>query len=222
MAERIDIGRVATLIRGDATKPIDVAGPFDLVFTDPPWSYGKAQPPRNGRVDRHYATMSTRSIVEVLDSLYDRCTASGYLVVWCTMPFVVDFGRESKAMRWRPLAGGMWWKDDARRGIGYHGLGDCEPYLVFGKGRPRPAWLATNVVDDVGYRHARMAHSQKPPAIQSQLIERFCPRRGRVIDPFMGLGSAGVAAMQTGRRFVGVEISRSRFEQAASAIQGAL
>ena len=46
---------------------------------------------------------------------------------------------------------------------------------------------------------------------------------GLVLDPFMGSGTTGVACLQTGRRFIGVEIdpgyfdiARRRIEQAAA------
>lgn len=44
-----------------------------------------------------------------------------------------------------------------------------------------------------------------------QLIERYCPPGGLVVDPMMGVGSFGVAARQAGRRFVGIELDPERF-----------
>jgi DNA modification methylase len=40
-----------------------------------------------------------------------------------------------------------------------------------------------------------------------------------VLDPFMGSGSTGVAALQTGRRFIGVEIDSAHFETACARIE---
>jgi len=43
-----------------------------------------------------------------------------------------------------------------------------------------------------------------------------------VIDPFMGSGTTGVAAIQGGRRFVGIEIDRAYFEIACERMRRAL
>jgi site-specific DNA-methyltransferase (adenine-specific) len=45
----------------------------------------------------------------------------------------------------------------------------------------------------------------KPVALMTELV-KVCPVGGVVLDPFMGSGSTGVAALRTGRRFVGFEM----------------
>ena len=40
-----------------------------------------------------------------------------------------------------------------------------------------------------------------------------------VLDPYMGSGSTGVAALQSGRRFVGVEIEQRHFDTACRRIE---
>jgi site-specific DNA-methyltransferase (adenine-specific) len=42
-----------------------------------------------------------------------------------------------------------------------------------------------------------------------------------VIDPFMGSGTTGVAAVQLQRRFIGIELDPGHFEIATSRIAGA-
>jgi site-specific DNA-methyltransferase (adenine-specific) len=43
-----------------------------------------------------------------------------------------------------------------------------------------------------------------------------------ILDPFMGSGSTGVACMQTGRRFIGVEIDATHYATARRRINDAL
>ena len=43
-----------------------------------------------------------------------------------------------------------------------------------------------------------------------------------VCDPFMGSGTTGVACVQTGRRFIGIEIDPGYFEIAVKRIEKAL
>ena len=55
--------------------------------------------------------------------------------------------------------------------------------------------------------------AEKPLAVMQALV-RIVPAGGVILDPFMGSGTMGVAALHEGRRFLGVEISRSFFEVA--------
>ena len=43
-----------------------------------------------------------------------------------------------------------------------------------------------------------------------------------VLSPFMGIGSEGFVALEMGRRFVGVRLKRSYFEQACRNLAGVL
>lgn len=45
----------------------------------------------------------------------------------------------------------------------------------------------------------------KPNALMRWLVRLVCPQGGTVLDPFMGSGSTGVACMQEGMEFVGID-----------------
>lgn len=47
----------------------------------------------------------------------------------------------------------------------------------------------------------------KPIALMSYLIRVFSPEGSTVIDPFCGSGSTGIAAVQEGRQFIGMDLS---------------
>lgn len=48
--------------------------------------------------------------------------------------------------------------------------------------------------------------TQKPIEVMRELV-KIVPRGGVILDPFMGSGTTGVAALIEGRRFVGVELT---------------
>lgn len=59
----------------------------------------------------------------------------------------------------------------------------------------------------VQYRHECVNHpTQKPLKLVRELIERYTKPGATVLDPFMGSGTTGVACVQTGRSFIGIEI----------------
>jgi len=45
--------------------------------------------------------------------------------------------------------------------------------------------------------------------------------RGTVLDPFMGAGATGIAALQLGRKFIGIELDPIHFETACKRIEDA-
>lgn len=64
--------------------------------------------------------------------------------------------------------------------------------------------------------------AQKPVSILKKMIEIATNKSDIVFDPFMGVGSTGVAALELERRFIGVELDGEYFEAANNRINMAL
>lgn len=78
-------------------------------------------------------------------------------------------------------------------------------YLL-AKGRP---CLPENPLPDVlrwNYTGNRYHPTEKPVSSLQPLIESFTTRGAIVLDPFAGSGSTCVAALQSGRRYIGIEL----------------
>lgn len=54
----------------------------------------------------------------------------------------------------------------------------------------------------------------KPVWLMRELVTASCPVGGTVLDPFMGSGSVGYAALSEGRRFIGIERNATWAEKA--------
>ncbi len=63
--------------------------------------------------------------------------------------------------------------------------------------------------------------TQKPVALLEDLIQTFSNEGDLVVDLTMGSGSTGVAAANTGRRFIGIEMERKYFDIAVERIEKA-
>ena len=63
--------------------------------------------------------------------------------------------------------------------------------------------------------------TQKPLRLMKVLLERFTKQGDTILDPFMGSGTTGVACVQTGRNFIGIEIEPKYFEIAEKRIKEA-
>ncbi len=64
--------------------------------------------------------------------------------------------------------------------------------------------------------------TQKPVAVLKKLIEIASNENDIIFDPFMGVGSTGVAALTLNRRFIGVEIDKTYYEAAKQRIEDTL
>lgn len=58
----------------------------------------------------------------------------------------------------------------------------------------------------------------KPNALMRWLVRLVCPQGGIVLDPFMGSGSTGVACIQEGMRFFGIDMDEHYCEIANTRI----
>jgi site-specific DNA-methyltransferase (adenine-specific) len=66
----------------------------------------------------------------------------------------------------------------------------------------------------------KIAHmTVKPIILISHLIKLFTRKGQTVLDPFVGSGSHGIAALQTGRNFIGFEIEKKYFDIANRRLQ---
>lgn len=62
----------------------------------------------------------------------------------------------------------------------------------------------------------------KPVDMVSSWVTRFTERGQTILDPFMGSGTTGVAAIQLGRSFIGIEREERYFQIACERISNAV
>lgn len=63
--------------------------------------------------------------------------------------------------------------------------------------------------------------TQKPSALMEYLIKTYTDEGNLILDFTMGSGSTGVACMNTGRRFIGIELDNNYFDIASKRIEEA-
>ena len=62
--------------------------------------------------------------------------------------------------------------------------------------------------------------AEKPPAVSEILVKQSSERGEIVADPFMGSGSTAVAAVRTGRHYVGIETEPEYVQAARDRLAG--
>lgn len=75
--------------------------------------------------------------------------------------------------------------------------------------------------NDAGGNKKRFHPTQKPVALLEYLIKTYTNEGETVLDNCMGSGSTGVACINTGRRFIGIELNKSYYETACERIEAA-
>jgi len=88
-----------------------------------------------------------------------------------------------------------------------------------------PVWMTVNQTNVLNVRAAREPQDEKHLCpLQLDVIHRALVMWSNpsdvVLSPFMGIGSEGYVSVKNGRRFVGIELKRSYFEQAARTLGG--
>lgn len=221
-------------------------GSIDMVLTDPPYSSGglfagaRKRDTRtkycstdfNGAARFQSFTgdnMDQRSFTafcrEIFTTLRPKIKAGGVLgafIDWRNLPAMTD------ALQ---MAGFLWlgivvWDKRTSRPTPERFRNDCE-YLVWGSNGPRPAPMvkgckvAAGCYSVPGVPSKDKHHqTEKPVKLLEELLQ-LVPEGGAVLDPFMGSGSTGVACMNKGLDFYGIELDPGYFETAKNRIEEA-
>lgn len=98
----------------------------------------------------------------------------------------------------------------------------CRHSSVYGEVRHRAGYRQRFT----GYPHSilriprgsKLAACEKPVDLMEYFVRTYTHAGETVLDNCMGLGSTGVAAVRAGRKFIGIEIDRARFETARKRI----
>lgn len=97
---------------------------------------------------------------------------------------------------------------------------NCEYVLFFRKGKAKtinyPSSKTVHKFDNItgNKKHP----TEKPVSLMELYVKNSSNCGDIVLDPFMGSGSTGVACVNTGRRFIGIEIDKQYFDIAQERI----
>lgn len=220
----------ADLYRGDclAVLPI-LAGPFDAVVTDPPYSSGgqskgdRARPTGDKYLNNGAAkypdflgdTKDQRSYLHWsalwMSLCMERMAAGGLMIVfsdWRQLPVTTD-AMQAAGVTWRGVA--VWDKTGGARPY-KGGFRSQAEYIVWGSKGPLNGERYSPGVFRVNPLAGGKLHQVgKPLPLMEDLVAACGPR---ILDPFMGSATTGVAALQQGKQFVGIEASQHYFQVA--------
>jgi len=204
---RIEQIGLATLYLADCMEVLPTLGKVDAVITDPPYGINensakvasreqKAKPKDYG----HFDWDASPAAPEVLQACRELST---YQAIFGGNYF--ELPPTSCWLIWDKLNTGD--------------FADCEmAWTNWPKAVRRIQWRWNGMIRQGN--EERFHPTQKPLGVMSWVID-LCPKAQSILDPYMGSGTTGVAAVQMGRQFIGIERDPRYFEIACKRIEEA-
>ena len=187
------------LICGDCREILPTLGKVDAVVTDPPYGIGFGS--------KHTKWSANRGVVlgdwdKEIPDITPLLELAPSVVVWGGERFDLPIKRG-----WL-----TWVKPDAAPTFA------STEFAWTSQDKP-----ARHFIYSIGATNPeRIGHpTQKPLALMKWTLEQIPPCQ-TILDPFMGSGTTGVAAVKLGRKFIGIEIEPKYFDIACRRIQAAL
>ena len=222
----------ATLYLGDCLEILPTLPKVDAVITDPPFSeypHGNAKSNRGvghgnkaidfGAID--FGAIDFGAIERVLAACGGLC--DGWFISAMDWRHIAEVAKSAPAP-WEFVRFGVWVKSNPmpqisadRPANGWDGI------LYLHNSAKRKSWNGGGqhgnyigpVITDGQHPTA------KPVGLCEKWVRNFTNARQTILDPFMGSGTTGVACMNLGRKFIGIEIEPKYFEIACERIENA-
>lgn len=221
----------ATLYFGDCLEILPLLSGFDAVITDPPYGQSmKVNTFHKGGTRNKAVVQRNGSSVMVRPNVHADIHGDGVpfnpahlldvapaALIWGAHKFGhrLPAGR---ALVWDKVPTGKT-RSQGDGEIAWTNVNPEAPLRIF-----RLLWDGLCVGE--GARHEVTAGQKRyHPMQKPEILMRWCIEQvgnpDSVLDPYMGSGSTGVAAMQMGKRFVGIESVESYFDIACKRIEDA-
>ena len=197
----------AILYLGDCLEILPTLRKVDAVITDPP--YGINVSTRVNYPDVQAWDVTRPDITPLLNvgrfrlfwggQYYaDKLPIHGGWIAWCKRPIDINFHNDNSTYATVELAWRNW--------------GKAKFYVHTWDGGMR-----AGAAENREFCHP----SQKPVELMRWCIRQLPAEAETILDPFAGSGTTGVACMNLGRKFIGIEISEKYFEIACERIENA-
>lgn len=204
------------------------------IITDPPYSISSKNQFHTMRSKRKGVDFGEWDWefdpAEWIENAYPLLDRNGSLVIFCSYKFISHICNRIEALGGVVKDVLVWQKANPMpRNINRRYVQDME-FAIWAVKNKNSKWIFNKPIN-IPYQRAffqtptllgkeRTAHpTQKPIALMKHLIELHTQENEIIFDPFMGVGSTGVAALQLNRQFIGCEQDSQWFELAEKRLQ---
>ena len=217
MTEPVIIGN-ATLYLGDCRDILPTLGKVDAVVTDPPYGIGEAggnAVKRQRKIGGNSKALADQRVYDALDWDNEPISSALIEMVRAAGNWQIIFG--GNYYNCPPTSCWLVWDKDN----GANDFADCElAWTNLPKAVRRIRYMWHGMLRANG--EERGDHpTQKPIGVMKWAIGHLPEPNHTILDPFMGSGTTGVAAVQMGRKFIGIEREPKYFDIAYKRIEDA-
>lgn len=231
MSRMEQIGR-ATLYLGDCRDILPTLPKVDAVVTDPPYLVSKGGFASNLQLEGGFGGWmkdygNQGDIVQCDIAFADWMAPVFAGLADQAHAYFMSNGRNLSAMQTAAEEAGfrlhtilVWDKRAALPNKYYQNITEFGLFMFKGKARTINNPASKNLISI--FQRDESAHpTEKPVELMRYWIGNSTAPGDTVLDPFMGSGTTGVAALQTGRDFIGCEIDLGYFDIACRRIEDA-
>lgn len=229
--------RMLVLLQGDCLEQMRKI-PDDsvsLILTDPPYNLGlfmKHRGTNMGKLrENHFAVsgwdqLETKKWERQMTGFFSEAARvmkrRGSMVVFMSLIKVQTIIEAAVAQGFYYKTTGIWHKTNPLpRNMNLQFVNSTEAWIYFtydsatgtfnNEGRVEHDFVETSVVPLSEKRKGKHP-TQKPLALMRHFVALLTNKNDIVLDPFMGSGSSGLASVELGRKFIGIELSPAYFE----------
>ncbi len=212
----------ATLYLGDCLEILPTLGKVDAVITDPP--YGVLLGEAGTGQERERGQTGYASFADTPDYIRSVAVPACEMALSIAARGLITPGNKNGFLYPQPDDIGVWW-NPAGTGRGRWGFLLAHLILYYGKdpngGQRATASSVTKLASSVSDLKNVEHPCPKPEAFMNWCVGKASLHGETVLDPFMGSGTTGVACMNLGRKFIGIEIEPKYFDIACRRIDDA-
>ena len=202
-ARRVEVIGACELYLGDCMEIMPHLGKVDAVVTDPPYGIGEDGGRFRGRKGQNIRVLPKGG--------WDQTTPdkSAFEAILACSDHQIIWGGNYFADKLPPSKGWLYWQ----KLMG----GDFSDGELAWTSRDRALREFTKCPKGQGAEHP----TQKPIELMKWCIDLLPIPHGRILDPFMGSGTTGVACVKKGFSFIGIEQHEPYFDIACERIRKA-
>lgn len=233
-----------TIVNGDCIDALRAIGnnDIDLLLTDPPYNLGLFMQDRSTNLKQlrgnyfgaaGWDNLTTDDWTESMDAFFEESArvirTGGALIVFMAVIKLETLIQLAQKHGFYYKTTGSWHKlNPMPRNMNLHFINSTESWVYFvngartgtfnNEGRALHDFYETSVTpksEKVYGKHP----TQKPVELMSYFIRTLSNPGDLILDPFMGSGSTGVAAIRLGRKFMGIELNEDYFDISAKRLE---
>ena len=191
----------------------------DAIITDPP--YGMDY--RSNYRKEKYEKISNDNDLSFLDDFFQKCDKllkdDTHIYCFCSWHHIDKFKIAfEKYFTLKNVI--VWEKNNTSMGDLKGSYAPKHEFVLFGhKGRRLRNGKRFPDVLQANRTGNKLHPTQKPISLLQIFIEQSSDENEIILDPFMGSGSTGVAALNTNRKFIGIELDEKYFNIAKNRLE---